>query len=125
MPCDAGGPGYDAVRISRILCLIDEVGGKQTIDPGHWAGYHPGVSKLREQEIDLDDTAAELVPKLCETLQGLDTTKYSLELQMWWRDHRMADEARVSREIAKAKSDRERVVALAKLTPYERKLLGL
>ena len=49
---------------------------------------------------------------------------YSLELQLWWRDHQKADRKKAAekkiafaRGIAKAK-------AIAKLTPAERKLFG-
>lgn len=63
--------------------------------------------------------------ELCLRLQVADVTKYSLELQMWWRDHQAADKARLEHEMARKQNEEERAVALAKLTDYERKLLGL
>jgi hypothetical protein len=63
-----------------------------------------------------------MVSLLCEMLEGLDVTKFSLEMQMWWRDHQAADKARIKKETALAT---EKEVALAKLTAHERRILGL
>lgn len=54
-----------------------------------------------------------------------DVTKHSLEMQVWWRDHQEADRQRVAREVSDSKTQTERNAALSKLTPYERRLLGL
>ena len=44
---------------------------------------------------------------------------------MWWRDHQEAD-ARKEREAkAAAAAESERAAALSKLTPRERRLLGV
>ena len=37
----------------------------------------------------------ELVSLLCSKLKGKDVSKYSLEMQIWWRDHQRADQARI------------------------------
>lgn len=66
-----------------------------------------------------------MVSELCQLLQGEDITKRSLEMQMWWRDHQMADKKRLEREIAQVKSEKEKAIALSKLTEHERKLLGI
>ena len=63
--------------------------------------------------------------ELCSKLQNIDATKYSLELQIWWRDHKEADKKRLNTEIKKYKDDIVRKKALSKLTKYERELLGL
>jgi len=76
----------------------------------------------------LDDINKELetrVPELCSKLQLVDTTKYSLELQMWWRDHKEADRLRVEKEMEEVKEGELREQAISKLTDYEKKLLGL
>ncbi|MGH1470146.1 MAG: hypothetical protein ACRBCS_03075 [Cellvibrionaceae bacterium] len=62
---------------------------------------------------------------LCEFCQKNDVSKYSLELQIWWRDHQKADKDRLEREQEAIKTKAEKDVALEKLTDYERKLLGL
>lgn len=66
-----------------------------------------------------------MVAELCAHLQKHGADKYSLEMQIWWRDHRIADKERVEKEIAEKKLRSEKEAAIAKLTPYERKLLGL
>ncbi len=107
-------------HLSKVACLLDELDGKGAPDPtsGNWRGYHPAVYN------QTSDTDA-LVRELCERLQKLDVTKYSLEMQTWWRDHQRADKTRVEHEMERIKLDSEKQAALAKLTPYERSLLGL
>ena len=46
-------------------------------------------------------------------------------MRMWWRDHQAADKARLQSESEAAKSEADRAALIAKLTPYERKLLGV
>ena len=62
---------------------------------------------------------------LCKFCQGNDVRKYSLELQMWWRDHKIADEKRLKEEFEESRKAIDTKVAIEKLTPYERELLGL
>lgn len=66
-----------------------------------------------------------MVSKLCSKLQKADVSAYSLEMQIWWRDHQKADKKRLQAELDEAKSQAERKKALAKLTTYEKQLLGL
>jgi len=120
MPCNSdymNATGYE-VEISRVACLLDELAGKGTMK-SWWSGYHPSVyGKVTRT---LGDA---LVSQLCLALQSADVSKYSLELQTWWRDHQIADKERCERELAKAKSFSDREVILSKLTPHERKVLG-
>jgi crotonobetainyl-CoA:carnitine CoA-transferase CaiB-like acyl-CoA transferase len=121
MPCESGylaADGYE-IRMSQVACLLDELEGKP-INQGHWAGYHPRVY-CRAVIIEGD----KIVQELCDRLQKLDVTKYSLEMQIWWRDHQVADKERLEREIQKAVELKARQEAIAKLTPYERGLLGI
>ena len=64
---------------------------------------------------------------LCEALQGLGDTvaKYSLEMQVWWRDHQDADRKRLQAELSATRDAVARARALTRLTSYERNLLGL
>jgi len=103
-------------NISRVACLLDELNGMK-YSRQHWEGYHPLVYG---KPFDADT----MVSRLCERLQSVDVTKYSLEMQIWWRDHQAADKKRVEREMQERKTADERETALSKLTPYERKLLG-
>lgn len=62
---------------------------------------------------------------LCKFCENNDVTQYSLELQVWWRDHQEADKAKLKAQMDTTKSDKERKAALKKLTAKERSLLGL
>ncbi len=121
MPCNSdhmNASGYEK-EISRVACLLDELAGKKW--ERSWRdGYHPRVYCKADKGLgDL------MVNELCEALQGRDVAQCSLEMQLWWRDHQTADKGRVERELEQAKTADEREAALAKLTPHERKLLGL
>jgi hypothetical protein len=106
-------------ELSKVACLLDEIAGKKW-ERSHWDGYHPSVyCKSRSEIGDI------MVKRLCDALQSVDVSQYSLEMQMWWRDHQAADKARVKLEIEASKTESERMDALEKLTPHERKLLGL
>lgn len=106
-------------EISKVYCCLDELNGI-TVESSWRRGYHP---KVYNKSLSRERGNA-LTAELCERLQSEDVTKYSLELQMWWRDHQAADKSRLEREIAEARKESEKQEALAKLTPYERKLLG-
>jgi hypothetical protein len=43
----------------------------------------------------------------------------------WWKDHKARDRARVRQDLREARDASARAIALAKLTPFERKLLDL
>ncbi len=112
-------PNSQEKALSQVACFLDELDGKK--DPlQHLDGMHPSVYNkgLTEKQAD------KLVAKLCKRCQEVDVTKYSLELQIWWRDHQAADKRRVEEELAAKKDEAARKKALAKLTPHERKLLG-
>ena len=124
MPCNADYmQSNDRERkLSQVACLLDELEGKTKIDRSHWVGYHPRVyGKLAT----LDGDA--LVAQLCDRLQGTPrcVDEYSLEMQIWWRDHKEADRIRLQTKRDKAQDTQDREVALRKLSNHERKLLGL
>jgi hypothetical protein len=104
-------------QISRVACLLDELNGKE-FSGSSWDGYHPAVYS---RSVDGDS----LVVDLCRRLQSVDVTKYSLEMQIWWRDHQKADRERLEKEVAEQATEADKERALSKLTDYERKLLRL
>lgn len=120
MPCNsdhmqANGREKEA---SKVASLLDELAG-QPLNKRHFQGYHPDIYSKR---FDLTNLTA----LLCSALQETDVSKRSLEMQMWWRDHKEADALRIAAEVeSKEAQGEEREAALAKLTPYERSLLGL
>ncbi len=115
--CDYMEASGKEKQLSRVACLLDELDGKP-LNQSHWAGYHPAVYN---RNVDGDA----LVEELCSRLQSLNVKQYSLEMQMWWRDHQAADKARLEHELKRASDAAAKKAAIAKLTPYERRLLGL
>lgn len=90
---------------SRVLCLIREVHGGGPVDvmSGDWAGYHKKVypNKSTKEELDRDTR------ELCELLSPLTprgiSDAFSLELQIWWRDHQKFDRKRKDKEKTEGK----------------------
>ncbi|MHA2043410.1 MAG: hypothetical protein ACW99G_01375 [Candidatus Thorarchaeota archaeon] len=119
MPCRSYEPPQSEIdsarEIFKVKSLLKELKtGKPVSEEFHWGNV---------EYIDkdgLDKKTAEL----CKKLQTTDVTKYSLEMQIWWRDHQRADKKRLQKEMKKKKKSKEKKDALSKLTPYERKLLG-
>jgi hypothetical protein len=106
-------------ELSKVACFLDEIAGKQWTR-GEMAGYHSRVYGKATREL-----GDQLVNELCNALQGADVSTFSLEMQIWWRDHQAADEERIAKELALATLTFQQEAALAKLTPHERQLLGL
>lgn len=120
MPCNSDymkASNYE-VEISRVACLLDELRGFP-FKKIHWNGYHPDV--YCQHVVDGD----KLTRELCEKLQNIDVTEYSLEMQIWWRDHQRADEERIRKEIERQQTESDKQKALSKLSSYERRILGL
>jgi len=54
------------------------------------------------------DILGKHLPILCGKLAKTDVSKYSLEMQIWWRDHQRIDAARVAEEQRAAKVQAEK-----------------
>ena len=122
MPCDSSyqDPTSLEKNLSEVYNFLDELeDGIHRVH--HGDGFDARVYNKGLPKSHLDEKTAEL----CKKLQGLDVSKYSLELQLWWRDHQRADKARVEMDIARAATEKERKELLSRLSPHERKLLGL
>lgn len=122
MPCNSDYMNASSreIALSQVACLLDEIEGKP-IDRSHWQGYHPQVYSRSINKAEADA----MVARLCSFLRDADVTRYSLEMQMWWRDHLKADQARIEQERRDANAEAARKAALSKLSPEERKALGL
>jgi len=123
MPCNSDylDPNSAEIEISRVLYFIAEVNGK-TREASWLRGFHPAVynSTMPKKERD------KFVAELCSLLTKLGEEKIrklSLELQIWWRDHKAADRAREAYEQKAARTKALKESALSKLTPEERKAL--
>lgn len=122
MPCDSSHLRANSAEIeaSRVLCVLDELDGR-TVDRSWWEGYHPKAYSNRVTSETLDKLTAAACTRLKATP---NVAKYSLELQVWWRDHQVADAKKEEQRIAREKRAEVVKGAVAKLTPEERKALG-
>lgn len=91
--CDYMEPNKREVELSRVACLLDELKGEPIRKP-FWEGMHPSVYNKGLGQKDAD----EMVEEICTKLRQVDVTKYSLEMQIWWRDHQAADKIRLETE---------------------------
>lgn len=121
MPCNSDylEATWEERKFSQIACMIEELRDGKPIDSHHWSGYHPSVYSNSKTHRDA------LVSELCSLCQKANITKCSLEVQIWWRDHQIADNKRIQSEIESEKTEQAKKAALAKLTDYERGLLGI
>lgn len=103
-------------QISQVACLLDEIAGK-SFSEADWNGYHPLVYGKTYN-------ADKMVAKLCSRLKKLDVKKFSLEMQIWWRDHQKADKERLKLEKKAEENQKLAASALKKLTKAEKKALG-
>lgn len=121
MPCNSDylAARPSEVEASKVLALLDEL--ETGILPEYFGdGYYSKVYDGNEEEI-----LSIKVPELCKKLQNVDVSKYSLEMQSWWRDHQKADKERIEKVLELKREESERQKAINKLSKYERGLLGL
>lgn len=123
MPCNSDymEASSEERYFTAVVQLLDELDGKPVNGAKFGDGYDPRIYNKLSKRKDLDA----LVAELCSRLQKTDVTKYSLEMQMWWRDHQRADAERKNKEEADRKQEAARKAALAKLTDAEKRTLGL
>lgn len=122
MPCNSDYmvANQSEKNLSVVYGLLDELEtGKLPSNFGD--GYDKRVYNKHLSKKHLDEKTSEL----CSKLQNTDVSKFSLEMQMWWRDHQKADRERLEKEIKDKVTEQEKQKALSKLSDYERKLLGL
>lgn len=65
----------------------------------------------------------------CQIMKAIESAGIQLDLDgeaaAWWQQHKAIDEARLRREQEQAEQERIRLEEIAKLTPEERRALGL
>jgi len=76
-----------------------------------------------------DTHSGPLADALCKVLQEHEARNemecFDAATLLWWEEHKLRDRLRVEEDIRRASSARAKREALEKLTPFERKLLGL
>jgi len=118
MPCNSSyqDPTHLEVNTAKVCALLEEV------KTGNLPNWYGNGSHSSAYNCSSDHRLDNITAQLCSKLQNVNVTKFSLELQIWWRDHQEADTRRLKREIQECK---DRDAAISKLTPYERNLLGI
>ena len=121
MPCDSSymeATGLER-EMGRVYSLLEEVSGE--IFDHSKSDYHPRVYS----ESISRETGDIWVKRLCAKCKrlGPQITDYSLELQMWWRDHQIADAKRESKEEEERRKQQIKRDALNKLSKKERDVL--
>lgn len=118
MPCsDHQGPWEEEEKLklgraNAVRSFLTELDSK-----GRTICYH-----FSQKDHDID------CARLCAMLRDRtpeEISKFSLELQIWWRDHKRADIARIEREQLDQKNAEIRRKALQKLTAEEKRILKL
>jgi len=128
MPCngDYHGPTVRMIELSKVCYLLDELDGKEVTDSVIFnGGYHPTVQRHYINDTERDNLYDKLCSKLMNFTEVYHKANHSLEMQIWWRDHQIADKAREAGERAEDRLAKDKDIALAKLTEYEKTILKI
>lgn len=117
MPCDSShcAPSGREIESSKVRELLREVKG-QPFTHQRRHEYYGDITTL-------DRDTAELCAFCTE--HAVFLTSYSLELQVWWRDHQAADQKKAKQRATEIRQRLARKQALSKLTPEEIEALGI
>ena len=121
MPCNGDylKANESEKNLSVIYGLLDELEtGK--IPEKFGTGYDRRVYGRGLSKAHLDEKTDEL----CSKLHELDVSKNSLEMQMWWRDHKEADKKRLENELNIQKDTKAKEIALGKLLDWRNKMIA-
>lgn len=109
-------------EVGRVKSLLDELVGR--VFNHSKSSYHKEVYDLGITIEQADNLVAELCTK-CEEL-GIEGIKQrSLELQIWWRDHQLADNKKAEEILENLRKQQIKHDAYKKLTAEEREILGV
>jgi hypothetical protein len=103
--------------------LLLEVNGGTVTDEQRGGKYpNPRGGNVRWYHDDLERATAELCGKLKDVE---DVTRFSLELQLWWKRHQLADANREAKDAKERNRTSAIASALSKLTDEEKRALGI
>jgi hypothetical protein len=120
-------PTRREVELKRAAGLLVFVTKAMGAEPEDW---------MKREAVNSYASDSRSVTELCAALKAMSKkdlerivydarNKTSRDLADWWEAHQAADAAREAREKAAAKAKAVRKKAVAKLTPKERKVLGV
>lgn len=115
MPCvnKHMNPTEREIELSIIFGLLDELKGIQ-LPENFGSGYDERTYCKNFSQEFLNRKTSEL----CKKLQKTDVTKYSIEMQTWWKNHKYEDKQRLKREIINKEKK------MSRLNKYEKMLLS-
>jgi len=129
MPCNSDylNPTYKEREIQLTAKLIVYVDKKQGQPSPRWI-------KSLANNIYADND--KVVPILCDMIKNMSDEErerivydahdpVSRDLANWWESHQRADARRLEQEAEQREAERRKEAALAKLTPEDRKALGI
>lgn len=121
--CDYMEPTARERELGKIKSLLDELDRKEfnhAKSDMHPEVYNQGITTV---------TADVWISELCQRCRRIDhigeLTKFSLELQMWWRDHQIKDAKHLAEAEEMVHELEIKQRALGKLTDREREILGI
>lgn len=116
-------------RLVNVLNLLEEMEGEWPKGKSHRAHFSKKIRRQGLLQIRVDKpTLDKFTAKLCATCKKLtpqEISKFSLELQIWWRDHQEDDIRREEEERRAQEKNKKKKIALSKLTSEEKKLLNV
>lgn len=87
MPCYEPRTSEREIELSKVLSLLKEINEGIAPDPRSY-GKIDVYENFSQQQRD------KLYAELCAKLKKVDVKKYSLEMQIWWREHQKFDKER-------------------------------
>ena len=93
-------PSAMEYNLSEVYAFLDELETGKLPEGFVMGDYSDDRAYNKATKSHLDEKVAELCSRLKKVK---NVKKYSLEMQMWWRDHQIADRKRESIERKKGK----------------------
>lgn len=95
-------PNAREIEASRVFACLDELDTGE-MDRSHFGGNHPKAYGRNVSQ----DRLNKMTASLCRKLEKLpnQTSSYSLELQMWWREHLEGEERRAREDAEPTEFD--------------------
>lgn len=109
---------------NRNRVLSETVNTGEQIMPCDGGPHYTTTEEFEEYAAHRSKTAAYLCA-IMQTFTPDFIKSLPVAIHHWWEEHQERDRKRVQQELEQAEESKKRAEALAKLTPYERGLLGI
>lgn len=108
MPCrsDHMEPTTREKEFSVVLTFLEELKTGE-LNKDYLNGYNPPAYTQNPTQEQLNEATAQL----CQEISEYTVTDFSLELQMWWRDHQEGEERRAKEDAEEKPKRPSRIVS--------------